>query len=270
MTLSMSLPDTRCRLVDYCTLISPLETDRVQDSLIIDGFQSGEKMLVVFLIIFAAGLLGAIVVGLHKHQRKELVSNVDRQSPLPPLDAGVVSKFSVLTPELPVQKTAELPTDPSRSWIQECNEFKNKDMFTEALEICQLHFPQWGAFNLACTVLRANIRSDIKNDRDIDRLLQQLFRVAACASFLHDKSSDLPSLSQRQLKQLPVSAWQALEMPFDKIGYTELRLLGKADHRLIRATWGEPAHNISARHYHRDSWLRLIKVYGDTPVDIPE
>lgn len=268
-------------------------------------------MLVVFLMILALGLLAAIVVGLHKHQRRELVSNVDRQSPLPPLDTGITAKFSTLEdsdsatgqadlsdeqvndkstsepsterfsessaepfaeasdePTVEPESTSQLYADNSRNWTQECNDFKNKEMYTEALAVCQLHFPQWGAFNLACTVLRANIRNDIKNDRDISSLLQQLFRCAACASFLHDKSTDLPALTQRQLKQLPVSAWQALEMPFDKIGYTELRLLGKADHRLIRETWGEPAHNISARLYHRDSWLRLIKVYGDIPADI--
>jgi hypothetical protein len=246
-------------------------------------------MLVVFLMILALGLLGAIVVGLHKYQRRESASNVDRQSPLPPLDAGVVAKFSMVEDSIIIQTEIsdepvndgppavhaavhfEPDTDASaavpRNWIQECNDFKNQGLYTEAQAVCENHFPQWGAFNLACTVLRANIRNDIKNNRDITALLQQLFRCAAFASFLHDKTSDLPALSPRQLKYLPVSAWQALEMPFDKIGYTELRLLGKADHRLIRETWGEPAHNMSARLYHRDSWLRLIKVYGETPAE---
>jgi hypothetical protein len=245
-------------------------------------------MLGVFLTVLALCLLGGIVVGLHKYQRKESVSNVDRQSPLPPLDVGFVATFrmaedSINQPRAPAYKdinvespSAEDDTDTcvedhdedntaiSHNWIQQCNDFKNQGLYTEALAVCQSHFPQWGAFNLACSVLRANIRDDIKNGRDISALLQQLFRCAACASFLHDKSTDLPPLSQRQLKHLPFSAWQALEMPFDKIGYTELRLLGKADQRLIRDRWGEPTHNVSARLYHRDSWLRLIKVYGDS------
>ncbi|GEM_PF-609925 len=262
--------------------------------MIIYGFQSGVEMLAVFLMILALGLLSGIVVGLHKYQQKESASNADRQSPLPPLDAGVVAKFSAVDDSITEQTVpvhepanAESPlaeshsevrvedhndnsADVSRNWIHECSDFKNQGLYTEALAICQSHFPQWGAFNLACTVLRANIRDDIKNGRDITALLQQLFRCAACASFLHDKSSDLPTLSQRQLKQLPVSAWQSLEMPFDKIGYTELRLLGKADHRLIREKWGEPKHNISARLYHRDCWLRLIKVYGDIPAGVSE
>jgi len=250
------------------------------------------KMLVVFLMILTLGLLGAIVVVLHKYQRRESASNVDRQSPLPPLDAGIIAEFSVIEDSLIEQTalndepTSDKPTTSGthagihsaakadaktaglRNWIQECNDFKNQGLYTEALAICENHFPQWGAFNLACMVLRANIRNDIENDRDVTALLQQLFRCAAFASFLHDKGGDLPALSPRQLKQLPVSAWQALEMPFDKIGYTELRLLSKADQRLIREKWGEPAQNISARLYHRNSWLRLIRVYGDVPAEL--
>ncbi len=237
-------------------------------------------MSVVFLVLLSLALLAAIVVGLRRYQMRESESNADRQAPLPPLDLGAVGAFSdeeypadaasldVVTPAV-VETTTVPAASPARAdgghWLQECNELKNQGRYLEALAVCEFNFPQWGAFSQACTVLRAHIRSLARSDEPVEPLLQKLYHLAACASFLHDKLPELPALTPRQLRQLPSTVWDSLEMPYDLIGYQELRLLGKSDQKQVRELWGEPSQHLSPRVYHRDTWLRLLEIYADVP-----
>jgi hypothetical protein len=255
-------------------------------------------MLVAILVVLALILLGAIVYGLHRFQLREAEHNADRQAPLPPLDLRAIEPLdegAEEIPEIPEQVPYPAPdlvadaeaahsfhgfmqaqageddlqaeelheSMTGSNWAQVCNGLKNQGRFAEALAVCEAHYPQWGAFNQASTVLRAWIRNDEKNGLNTDTLLTRLFLTAAVASFLHDRIELLPQLSPRQMKQLPGSAWNTLPLPYDAIGYAKLRLLGKADQKMMKERWGEPSQHLSVKEHHRETWQHLIGIYGD-------
>jgi hypothetical protein len=252
----------------------------------------GVQMTIALLTLLALVLLSAIVYVLHRMQVRETAHSADRQSPLPPLDLSAVPPLpttaddfdELTTPAAPPagaatfqygEPGANISPAPeshifgnvSGNWAQSCNALKNQGRFAEALAVCEANFPQWGAFNQACTVLRAWIQQHSDEGLDINPLLTRLFLTAASASFLHDKSPLMPSLSALQMRELPGSAWNTLPLPYDSIGYTRLRLLARSDHRMMKERWGEPSSHLSVKEYHQEAWHHLLATYGTLASD---
>lgn len=156
--------------------------------------------------------------------------------------------------------TSDQTLDPSaipESWQDQVAELKKRHRYDEALQICRQEFPLWSAYQQASLVHRARIKQLGQADQDINGELSALYRLAAQASFLHDRVKGLPNLSLAQLKQLDLSAVAELEMPYQHIGYTELRLIKKTDIKLLLDKWGKPDAHIRPRELHPDAWKEL-------------
>jgi hypothetical protein len=159
--------------------------------------------------------------------------------------------------QIPVETTpAESPTD-AESWQERIAELKKQDRFDEALQICRQEYPLWSAYQQASLIHRARIKQLSQANRDISDELASLYQLAAEASFLHDRVRGLPNISLAQLKLLDLAWISDLEMPYQQIGYTELRLIKKTDIKLLLEKWGRPQAHRRPRELHPDAWQRL-------------
>ena len=143
------------------------------------------------------------------------------------------------------------------SWQDQIAELKKQGRLDEALRICRKEFPLWSAYQQASLIHRARIKQLSQEELDVLDELAALYRLAAEASFLHDRVKGLPNLSLAQLKLLDLSPVTELEMPYKQIGYTELRLIKKTDIKLLLEKWGKPEAHIRPRELHAEAWKQL-------------
>ena len=222
-------------------------------------------MLTVVSIIVALGFLCLTVYGLHKYQAMEVEYSVDRSMPLPPLDRDTNAAIEVSTtsvdsplPIPPETKRSDVaPPARPQTWNEELAELKKAGDILGALALCEHEFPLWGAYNQACIVLRAKLRSSKLDENEFDVVLTQLYRTAATAELLHDKSPQTRRLTLNQIKQLKLHRNEKLDMPHSEIGYAHLRLIKKGDIKLMRARWGRPLNHSTPRQLHQAWWEEI-------------
>ena len=153
------------------------------------------------------------------------------------------------------------PSVAADSWQERVAELKKQGRLDEALDVCRQEYPLWSAYQQASLIHRAKIKQPDQNEAGVVNELAALYKLASEASFLHDRVKGLPNLSLAQLKLLDLSPIEELEMPYSKIGYTELRLIKKTDIKLLLDYWGKPETHIKPREFHADTWRTLC---GDT------
>jgi len=232
---------------------------------------------IIITFVVGLGLLVLLVFILHKHQLSQAQSNADKILPLPPLDSTLGKKSSslldndsekTLPPHLvrndgPSEikykhQGSEQATDPANDhWLAKVSQLKKTNSFTLALAVCESAYPRWSAYQQAVLVHRARIKELHKLEQPIENELHALYKLTALAEFLHGRVKGLPDLSLAQLKLIDPKVLQNLDMPYDSIGYLELRLIKKTDIRLILSKWGKPESHQSPRQHHSSAWLRL-------------
>lgn len=241
-------------------------------------------MLVIALIILSIGLLGITVYGLHKYQVMEVEYSVDRTAPLPSLredknlangkgyERNQNTAGNSQSQEAPIAAikaaTAKIPTasapatatathdDPQTNWKDKVAAHKAAGDITAALAACATQFPLWGAYNQACVLLRGQLKMGGTSGLS-QEILARLYKTAAMAELLHDKSSDYPSFTLSQLKKLDLQALEQLSMPYTELGHAYLRLIKKGDVKLMQEYWGQPSQHTTPRKLNRIDWVEL-------------
>jgi hypothetical protein len=122
-------------------------------------------------------------------------------------------------------------------------------------------YPLLGAYNQCCVELRQRLKTISANPQLLDTTLRGLYRTAAIAELLHSKTSE-GKLSLGQLKMLPDEVIEELDMPYSKLGYSELRLLRKNDIKRMLLLWGKPEIQQCPRIYHSRRWQEICHRYG--------
>lgn len=223
-------------------------------------------MIAFFSIVITVVLLGITVYGLHRYQTMEVEYTVDRSMPLPPLDDELVQVSpeqvprqaqepeTPPAPRLSASKPEPPPEPRSENWLERVAALKKSGDMDQALALCEDEFPLWGAYNQACIILRTQIRNATADSTHENALLGRLYRLAATAELLHDKSPQAAHYTQTQLKELDLTALKELEFPYDAIGYAHLRLIRKSDIKLMQARWGKVHEHGLPRDYCQDWW----------------
>lgn len=248
-------------------------------------------MLVFFYIVFALLVTGATVYGLHRYQTMEVEYNVDRTMPLPPLSKGYqaeppspstedesantafnpVKEITAIESSAPEIQAAdseaefEVPgssASKSDSWQARVNTAKKSDNLDLAYQICVENYPLWGAYNQSCIILRTRIKSLQLSRAESEKLLRELYRTAAIAELLHDKSEGAEHLTLTQLRKLPLDKLSEEEFSYQNIGYAQLRLIRKSDVKTLVSLWGRPANHALPRAAHVDIWNKLKSGYS--------
>jgi len=220
-------------------------------------------MLAIVSLMVALGLLCLTVYGLHKYQAMEVEYSVERSMPLPALDCETSTAIEVSTTNIdsppPEKKSSDVkpPAAGPKTWQEELAEMKKNGDILGALTVCEHEFPLWAAYNQACIVLRAKLRSSKLDENELDKLLTQLYRTAATAELLHDKSPQTRRLTLNQLKKLKFHRAEKLDMPYSEIGYAHLRLIRKGDIKLMQARWGRPLNHSPPRQLHQAWWKEI-------------
>lgn len=229
-------------------------------------------MIAIVSILIALALLVLTVYGLHKHQTREVEISAHRSLPLPPIGdefngnievAGQSAANNSETARSSVKREPVKNGDPlseqgsGSGWQDELAELKRSGDILGALALCEHEFPLWGAYNQACIVLRTQLKSTELSPAQRENLLSQLYRTAAIAELLHDKSPEYHRLSLNQLKNLKLQQADELEMPYQNLGYAHLRLIRKSDIKMMQSCWGRPANHLSPRKLHRTWWEQV-------------
>jgi hypothetical protein len=247
--------------------------------------------MVAFLsILLAVVLLSATVYGLHRYQTMEVEYNVDRSTPLPPLEADEAgfadseaeteSEVNTGKPEAradtgqtpqagakPAQrssasknKAAKARTS-SQGWLNEVAELKKKGELQQAMQVCEQEFPLWGAYNQACIIERLRLKQ-CKDKAEQETILNRLYQLAASAELLHDKSEDAEHLTPVQLKSLDLSKLAEIKHDYREIGYAHLRLIRKSDVKSMIGSWGRPDQHQLPRQVHSHWWQTFTARIG--------
>lgn len=230
-------------------------------------------MLALLSILFAMLLLGLTVYALHRYQTMEVEFNVDRSVPLPPLDIEAGTPRQVVETPTSAIKTESKPAatakpDPkktksapvsAKSWQEAVTKFKNAGDYPAATRLCEQQMPLWGAFNQLCMLIRSEMKALPQNPNTHASHIARLYKTAAIAEFLHDKSKDSDKLSNNQLRKLDLSAISALDFPYAEIGYAHLRLIRKSDIKHMVELWGRPVNHRTPREFHSAWWQKQVK-----------
>jgi len=172
----------------------------------------------------------------------------------PPATAG---KATVERPDTHAEAT-DKKVSPAQSWQDQVAYLKRHNQLTQALAVCEAEYPLWGAYSQACIVIRALLKEAQDDADNLQPIAEKLYQVATQAELLHEKTPDLPPLSTNQLKKLMLEQLTDFDMPYQKIGYTQLRLLKKTDIKLLTQLWGEPHNHVSPRAHCQAQWQPLI------------
>ena len=228
-------------------------------------------MLAIFSISISIALLTLVVYGLHRYQTMEVKVSANRMLPLPPLDANLDNLSRLrrsrdtrargtrkVQPRRTAKSTHSQASVPKpNTWQARVSAQKQAGDLTAALHICKRAYPLWGAFNQACILLRSGLDSASDSIEARDKQLSQLYQTAALAELLHDKSTDLRPLTNKQRKSIDLKAAASLQMPYPELGYAHLRLLRKGDIKLMQTLWGQPGKHQRPRELHREWWAKI-------------
>lgn len=225
--------------------------------------------------VIALALVILFIVLLHRSQLTAAQSHADRSLPLPPLQKpglqerspGLAGKKAIhLLPAPPpavrltdiTPRPAEAVKPQSSTWLERVAELKKQGKTEEALVLCRQTYPLWSAFQQASFIYRSRIKLCQSAGNPYGDYLAELYRLATVAAFCHDRVKGLPNLTLAQLRKLDMASILALPMPYDKIGYLQLRLIKKSDIRLMLALWGKPEEHLNPRQLHAGTWLAQV------------
>ena len=230
-------------------------------------------MLALLSILFALGLLGLTVFALHRYQTMAVEFNVDRSVPLPPLESSAdpaipenentrpesrVAPKPAVVAKTNTQKPKTASVSP-KSWQDTVAKLKNAGNFTEAAQLCEQQLPLWGAYSQLCMLTRSEMKASSLESEAMERYTARLFKTAAIAEFLHDKSADSVKLTNGQLRKLDLDAINNLDFPYAEIGYAHLRLIRKSDIKYMVELWGRPGNHCTPREFHSVWWHQNVK-----------
>lgn len=224
-------------------------------------------ILTLSSIVICCSVLSLMVFGLYRHQQKAGLLGAERYLPMGLGDQD--ADFSNLHIR-EVNTDINLPSDLELEHLgfndsREIMEVGSKEQVCESKEIGdgleETAYPLLGAYSQHCISLRKALKEAETDAKSRQHLLASLYRNAAEAELLHGKSSP-GKMPLSKLKMLPEQFVEALDMPYQLIGYKHLKLLRKSDITRFKERWGEPDAHQYPRDYHRQRWDELYRRYG--------
>jgi hypothetical protein len=178
------------------------------------------------IVLLSAGFVAVCIWLLHKNQRRRTLDTVERTAPLPALGNDALPDFGNTEAAAPV--TAD-------NWLARIKTLRDTGAATEALALCQAHYPRAQAFAQAAITLRQLLRECVEQHLPAEQLLGELFRTAALADLFRNGNPIRPadSAAAQAALQNTTFSWSA-------IGHNQLKLLNKSDVRMLEQAWGSP------------------------------
>jgi hypothetical protein len=237
-------------------------------------------MIALSTIIACITLLGIAVLVLHNYQLRAASNSAERSAPLMAHGNDLyLQSLEIIDSQfaIPVENSQAdnlniqifQPFDPEERFIasvpnasiEEKPQTADKKASISQYDKEAPQYPLLGAYTQCCIELRQRLKNIKGNPKLLDTTLHALYRTAAVAELLHSKNSE-GKLSLGQLKLLPDELITGLDMPYDKLGYSELRLLRKSDIKRMLQLWGKPQTQQCPRNYHRQSWRTICQRYS--------
>ncbi|MEX2365041.1 MAG: hypothetical protein WD601_00445 [Pseudohongiellaceae bacterium] len=200
-------------------------------------------LLLLLVLVFIIRLL-------RKHEAREMKESLDRSTPLQPLTLDFNSGSDAAA-----QDNGDLQAG---LWPEQARVLREEKQFEQALMLCKQHHPRIQAYQQSLITLRTWIREILKQQQDPAFQLQALYRHAALADLFASRSRYKSELKNADLDALAAAAAKELELPYQQIGYQQLKLLTKTDIALLRDAWDEPLVHQHSEDYLGERWLELI------------
>lgn len=225
-------------------------------------------MLIITLVL-SLTLVGLTVLALRKHQQQRHIELAEREQSLPPIDVTndlsanqiihAISPTAEPSPEYREESAnARLSTtisadNSTEDWKEKCRAHRSAQQYQMALLCAETGWPQSQSYEQTALTIRAAIKKTISDDSsNLEKWLAALHRAAAESSLLYDKIPGEPEVRWQSIAKTHARQdISQIELPWDKIGANELKLLTKTDRKLMIQTWGEPSQHISAKVYYR-------------------
>jgi len=182
-------------------------------------------LLLVVIIVLVTRLL-------RKNELRRTQDTVDRSAPLPAIGRSQLAGF--LNSPSP-EKNSIVTARNSETWLLQVKSLRERGLYSDALQLCESHFPRMQAIHQAAIILRLLIKICLEQHKKFDSYLQALYRTAAIADQFSNATKNPPAQVQKMLGQL-----QNIHEFYSALGHRELKLLIKNDVRLLERVWGVP------------------------------
>jgi hypothetical protein len=180
---------------------------------------------------------------LHRNQQRNALEIAERSAPLPGVEESSLTELS--------QEPEPEPTDADEhrgNWQSALKGLKEQGNLDAAISLCRQHYPRLQAFQQAAVIHRQQIRQAMETQLPVNRILEDLYRVAVLADLYRTDNPIRPSDLQATLEML-----EPHEFPYKEIGFRHLKLLNKSDIKHLQQLWGNPA-----QHRHGEEALGQI------------
>lgn len=137
-------------------------------------------------------------------------------------------------------------------WADEIKKLRDKP--DERLAMAMAHLPLPAAFSEAAVALRAMIRIKKKEGVEWQQDLTHLYNLAAWESFTLPYAPRLERPGMVVTESIPGLVVCNLEFSYKKLGYLQLQILNKTDHKWLVEAWGEPDQHTTLNELHRAVW----------------
>jgi hypothetical protein len=196
------------------------------------------------LILLTIAFTSLVVFYLHKNHLKKTLEIAENTSTLAPLENDMVPA-RVESGIRVIDKIRQSPQK-TTSWSDEIKALRDSGSFPEALALSKRQYPKLLAYRQTLITLRACFKQESTYSEES---LNDLYQTAVSGDLVKIKNYGVRSTSDinKELIKLgsPREYWNTL-------GYKNLALLTKTDHRLLVKHWGEPENHCSI-----DSLIRV-------------
>lgn len=135
----------------------------------------------------------------------------------------------------------------------------NPDNLQKRYDLAIERLPLPAFFREAVTVLRMDIKQQIKNGEDYLAHLQRLYNLAVWFSFCDmSREERVPCVGFVIFEHIIGSVITSLPFTYSEIGYEKLSLLKKTDVRLLVKNYGEPENHTTLNEKYRTLWESYI------------
>lgn len=138
---------------------------------------------------------------------------------------------------------------------------KHKDDPIKRYEVAQEFLPWPLGFKESVLALRAIIREKKKADIDYEPELLALYKLAVWDSFCPKYSDRVGENGFKVFDALPGGKVTSLEIDYQKVGYSQLKLLTKTDIKMLVALYGEPKQHSTLNELYTQQWIEAEDSY---------
>jgi hypothetical protein len=144
----------------------------------------------------------------------------------------------------------------------------SKSIPKQCLKICIENFPLPAAFRHATIAARSIIKTKLKNNQNILKELQLLYRIEAVDSFRLDYSPICEVSGYNIIERVPGYVLWSTKLNYSQLGFNEFRLANKTDKKWFLEHFGTPRSHSTLQKVRIDLWNKYEQIFQEERDDV--